>query len=106
MFIAPRNTTEQCGFCDRTGFLCLFKDLRRQYEWRGDQLVYTGLMVHKDYLDKPDEFLKTRKIREPELIRDARPGKGDLAPLPPLPEKTRWEIIQELNRVNFQKKED
>ena len=43
------------GVCDESGFTFNHKDLRKQMEWRGNNLVWTGLMVGIPYLDEPDE---------------------------------------------------
>ena len=50
--INPQNPNA-LGICDRTGFTFNHKDLVKQMEWRGDSLVWTGLMVGKPYLDVP-----------------------------------------------------
>ena len=41
------------GVCDESGFDFNHCDLVKQMEWRGNNLVWTGLMVGKPYLDKP-----------------------------------------------------
>jgi hypothetical protein len=43
------------GICDYTGFVHLRSDLVKQMEWRGDNLVWTGFYVGKDYVDTPNE---------------------------------------------------
>ncbi len=50
--IDPHNP-KALAMCDRSGFLCRYADLRQQMEYRGNDLVWTGLMVYKDFLDKP-----------------------------------------------------
>lgn len=72
---------EATAFCDRTGFKVLHKDLRRQYEWAGDQLVWTGLLVHKDFLDKPNEFFREIPPKtDPTPIKDPRPDPDGMLP--------------------------
>lgn len=46
------------AICDYTGFVHLRRDLVQQMEWRGNALVWTGLLVGKDYADKPNEQLR------------------------------------------------
>ena len=66
---------EASAYCDRTGFRVLHKDLRRQYEWAGEHLVYTGKMVHKDFLDEPQPFFKhVPPKKDPLPVKDPRPG--------------------------------
>lgn len=40
--------------CDRSGLLCNYKDLVKQYDYRGTGLIWTGLYVNKYFLDKPN----------------------------------------------------
>ena len=50
--IDPKNPSG-LGVCDRSGFVFNHKDLIKQMEWRGNNFVWTGLMVGNPYLDKP-----------------------------------------------------
>lgn len=50
------------GICDRSGFAFNHKDLVKQMEWRGESLEWTGLMVGRPFLDKPNEQLRTPEI--------------------------------------------
>lgn len=43
------------GVCDDSGFDFNHVDLVKQMEWRGNSLVWTGLMVGMPYLDVPSE---------------------------------------------------
>ena len=52
--INPDNPSA-LGVCDESGFIFNHKDLIKQMEWRGNNLVWTGLMVGKPYLDKPSQ---------------------------------------------------
>jgi hypothetical protein len=52
--VNPANP-QGLGVCDDSGFVFNHKDLIKQMEWRGNNLVWTGLMVGKPYLDKPCE---------------------------------------------------
>lgn len=65
--INPKNPNG-LGECDESGFTFNHKDLVKQMEWRGDNLVWTGLMVGKPYLDVPNE-----QNRPPLVKTDPRP---------------------------------
>ncbi|HEY3526886.1 MAG TPA: hypothetical protein VGK47_11855 [Nitrososphaeraceae archaeon] len=52
--IDPKNP-EALAICDYSGLPCLHKDLVRQMEWRGEGLVWTGLLVNKRFADIPNE---------------------------------------------------
>lgn len=45
---------EALAICQYSGLPCMHKDLVRQMEWRGDGLVWTGLLVNKRFADKPN----------------------------------------------------
>jgi hypothetical protein len=54
----------------------MHKDLRKQYEYYGNGLRYTGWMVHKKFLDKPNpQNLIPPFFADPEPVPDARPIK-------------------------------
>lgn len=58
--------------CDRTGEM--FEKVYKQYEWAGDQKVWTGLWVGAKYLDKPQEQLRIPKIKnDPQPVPHPRP---------------------------------
>jgi len=46
------------GICDYSGFVFRRIDLVRQMEWRGNALVWTGYLVGRPYVDKPNEQLR------------------------------------------------
>lgn len=46
---------EALGMCDYSNFVGMRKDLVRQMEWRGDGLVWTGLLVNRVFADIPNE---------------------------------------------------
>lgn len=58
------NKPSALGVCDESGLDFNNKDLVKQMEWRGNNLVWTGLMVGKPYLDKPSEQ------NRPPIIKD------------------------------------
>jgi hypothetical protein len=43
------------GICDYSGFVFNRVDMVRQMEWRGNSLVWTGMIVGKPFADKPNE---------------------------------------------------
>lgn len=43
------------AICDYSGLPCMYDDLVKQMAWRGESLVWTGLMVNKRFADKPNE---------------------------------------------------
>lgn len=53
------NNPDALGRCDYTGFIHNRSDLKKQYEWRGNALVWTGFWVGISYLDEPNEQLRT-----------------------------------------------
>lgn len=73
---------EALGICDRSGFVFMRKDLARQMEWRGNDLVWTGFYVGIPYLDVPNE-----QGRPPILPSDPIPVKD---PRPPFFSLTYW----------------
>lgn len=54
-----RNQDSAQACCDRCNFYFLLKDLKFQYEWRGEGLVNTWFKVCPTCLDVPAEFLKS-----------------------------------------------
>lgn len=52
--VDPKNP-EALAMCDFSQLPCLHKDLVRQMEWRGEGLVWTGLLVNKRFADIPNE---------------------------------------------------
>lgn len=69
-----RDAPKALAMCDRSGFLCRYEDLRRQMEFRGNDLKWTGLMVYKEFLDAPQHQNKIPPFI-PNMIpvRDPRP---------------------------------
>jgi hypothetical protein len=45
---------DSVAICDISGMVCNYGDLVKQMEWRGQRLVWTGLMVNKVFADKPN----------------------------------------------------
>jgi hypothetical protein len=74
--IDPKNPSA-LGQCDESGLTFNHKDLYRQMEWRGNNLVWTGFLVGKPYLDVPNE-----QNRPPLIKDDPKPIKNSRPPLP------------------------
>lgn len=79
--VNPRNPTG-VGVCDITGMTVSHKDLCKQYEWYGDQLAWTGLMVYKDFLDTPNEAWRPPKVKgDPKPLENPRPPQNASSPV-------------------------
>ena len=46
------------GECDRSGFWYPLDDMKKQMQWAGNSLIWTGLLVGPDQLDKPLDQLR------------------------------------------------
>src|SRR5271157_593498 len=46
------------AFCDKTGMVFNREDLVKQFEWRGNALVWTGFYVGPQFADVPNEQLR------------------------------------------------
>lgn len=80
---------EALAICDSSGFIFKRKDLVRQMEWRGDRLAWTGFLVGKPYLDKPNAQLKPPHLKpDPVPVRDPRLPQGTLIT---------WETLSTIN---------
>jgi hypothetical protein len=79
---------EALGMCDYTQFVHERKDLVRQMEYRGDDLVWTGLYVGRQYLDVPNDQLRP-PIVAPDPVPVPEPrvqqGSGVILPQPQVP---------------------
>ena len=69
-----RNDPQPWGICDYSGRRVLRSELTRQMEWRGNRLVWTGLMVWKRFADLPNPQNQTPMLKaDPLGFADARP---------------------------------
>ncbi len=69
-----RENPQALGECDESGFTFNRKDLIKQMEWRGDNLVWTGLLVGKPYLDTPNEQNRPPLVKsDPKAVSNPRP---------------------------------
>jgi hypothetical protein len=58
--------------CDRSWKM--YEELVKQFEWAGDQKVWTGLWVGRDELDVPNEQLRTPIVKDdPKPVPNPRP---------------------------------
>jgi hypothetical protein len=68
------DNPEALGICDYTGFVFPRKDLVRQMEWRGEDLVWTGFYVGRPFADKPNEQNRTPILPpDPVPVLEPRP---------------------------------
>jgi hypothetical protein len=89
------------AFCDRTGFVCKRSDLRKQMKWQGTDLVWTGLWVHKDFLDIPNPSMRTIILPpDPVPVSEPRHGLGLDAPVPTQDAGTQEQRLNALNNIN------
>lgn len=95
------NDPDALGVCDESGFVFNHKDLCKQMEWRGDNLVWTGMMRGRPYLDVPSEQ------NRPAIGKaDPKPMKNPKLPTPytdpdanqVLPPK---QLLDKLNKVHW-----
>lgn len=78
------------GTCDRTGFVHNLGDLRWDRQWAGNQIINTRFLVGPDYLDIPQEQLRSLVIpADPEPIFNARPENYVV-------DETDWRATQDL----------
>ena len=62
------------GTCDRSGFVHNLGDLRWDRQWAGNQLINKRFLVGPDYLDVPQEQLRTLVLpADPAPVFNARP---------------------------------
>lgn len=68
------NNIQPLGQCDFTQYLCNHKDLRWYMEYNSTGLYNTGLLVHKDFLFKPNPSnLLPQLHTDPTPVKNARP---------------------------------
>jgi hypothetical protein len=69
-----RDNPQGVGRCDYSGFIFNSTDLVRQMEWRGNALVWTGLMVGKRFADVPNPQGRTPILKpDPVPLQYPRP---------------------------------
>lgn len=90
------SAPEALGICDYTGFPFMKKDLVKQMEYRGNALVWTGLLVGRPYADKPNPQLKP-----PIYPPDPVPVQMARLPQEPPPTQTQAQILAELQNQRW-----
>jgi hypothetical protein len=69
-----KNVIEPVGVCDYSGFFFSKSDLVKQYEWRGNQLVWTGAIVGRPFVDEPNQQNRPPQIKgDPKTLQNPRP---------------------------------
>ncbi len=69
-----KDVIEPIGTCDYSGFLFSKSDLVKQYEWRGKQLVWTGEIEGRPFVDEPNEQNRPPQIKgDPKAVQNPRP---------------------------------
>lgn len=69
-----KDVIEPIGTCDYSGFPFSRSDLVKQYEWRGNQLVWTGAIVGRPFVDEPNEQNRPPQIKgDPKALLNPRP---------------------------------
>jgi len=95
------NNPHGAGVCDDSGFVFNHKDLVKQMEWRGNNLVWTGLMIGKPFLDVPSQQNRPPlSKRDPIPIKNARLPEDyiDSDSNPALPSS---QLINKLNNIHW-----
>ncbi len=60
--------------CDTTGFPVLHTDLVKQMVWAGNDLVWNGYLVHKDFYDIPNPYTQIPPVLgDPTPVINPRP---------------------------------
>jgi hypothetical protein len=96
--IDPTNPSA-LGICDDSSFVFNHKDLKKQMDWRGDNFVWTGLMVGKPYLDKPQEQNRPPVVKgDPYAVKNPRVPDFNIVPTPVLPNA---QLMQKLQNFNW-----
>jgi len=78
------------GQCDTSTEIFNHKDLIYQKEWMGNQLRWTGSLVGKPFVDKPNPQLRPPLVKgDPKAVKDPRPA-FYLTNSPPAPPLSVW----------------
>lgn len=96
------SAPEAAGVCDITGFVFPHRMLRKQMEWRGDKLCWTGLMVGEPFLDKPQPQNRPPPVKDdPTVVNNPRLPQNYKGL--PNTNESYAQIYAELQRVSFQR---
>lgn len=98
------NNPSAAGVCDRSGFVFNHEDLVKQMEWRGNKLVWTGMLVGPPFVDKPNRQNKPPRTKDdPRAIRNSRVPEGYI-PIDSNPAPEINNLTDELNNIVWQHK--
>lgn len=76
------NRPEAMAECDRTGFWYRRSEMRRQFQWAGNTLEDTGLLVGFDQVDLPQDQFRTPILPpDPFPVLNPRPS-PNVTPVP------------------------
>ncbi len=90
------------GVCDLTGFIFPHSMLKKQMEWRGDSLAWTGFMVGEPFLDKPQQQNRPPPIKDdPTVVKNPRIPQNYIGLTNA--SQTYAQIFAELQNVSFSK---
>lgn len=78
------NNPDAWGRCDKTGLPTMYQDLVPQYEYFGNTLKWTGLMVNKNDVDEPNPQLCTPPMK-PDPVPVKNPRRFPLPSQPGVP---------------------
>lgn len=94
-----KDVIEPIGVCDYSGFFFSKSDLVKQYEWRGNQLVWTGAIVGRPFVDEPNQQNRPPQIKgDPKAVQNPRPF-GIETPIGPDANSNTSPVI--LENINF-----
>ena len=96
-----RKTPKPYGVCDYSGLVFKHCDLVKQKDWRGNSLVWTGLMVGAEFADKPQPQNRPPITgTDPNPVQNPRPTPDYIDPEsnPVLPNN---QLMNKLNNFNW-----
>jgi hypothetical protein len=67
------NNVHALGICDLSGYVFPHSQLKKQMEWRGNQLCWTGFMVGTPFLDMPNPQNRPPPVKsDPTAVNNPR----------------------------------
>lgn len=102
-----KDVIEPIGTCDYSGFPFSRSDLVKQYEWRGNQLVWTGAIVGRPFVDEPNEQNRPPRIKgDPKAVQNPRPFGIETPQGPEAIGNSSPVILEDINFTSEQKSPD
>lgn len=102
-----KDVIEPIGTCDYSGFPFSRSDLVKQYEWRGNQLVWTGAIVGRPFVDEPNEQNRPPQIKgDPKAVQNPRPFGIETPQGPEAIGNSSPVILEDINFTSEQKSPD